>query len=509
MITRLITMIFSSVITLTIASCDGSGSSGIAGIGGSGFISSGSISGFGSVFVNGVEYETDKTTFDIDGNPDGTESDLAIGMIVQVSGTINDDGVTGTATSIRFDDELQGPVTALTVADIDGLTRSFTVSGIKVFIDSSSTTFDVSDDDNLPLNTTFNFDNIAENNNVEISGFFNQVGDLIATRVELKNIMFDANSIVEIKGIINDLTGSTFTLQGLTVDASSANLTNFPDNELVNGQMVEVKGTLDDGRNNLTASKVEAEDFSVADTEEFELEGLITDFNGSHIFKINGIIIDASNATFEPGSLTLENDLRVEAEGAIVDGILVATEIELEGGDIKVHAMVTAVPPVTAPDTFEVSPVPGEPAITITVTAGTQVEDDVSENDQFSFNNINDTHFVEVHGYDDGFGGITATEIGIKEPGEVLVQGFATAVTGDSAAGTMTVLGVTFNFDGTTDFEIDSAIEGAEDTNMLPPQIDDLINAIKVEPQLVKIEDKIPGDGNPVGTADEIEIDSL
>ena len=57
------------------------------------------------------------------------------------------------------------------------------------------------------------------------------------------------------------------------------------------------------------------------------------------------------------------------------------TEIELEGGDIKVHAMVTAVPPATAPDTFEVSPVPGEPAITTTVTAGTQLEDDASEND--------------------------------------------------------------------------------------------------------------------------------
>ncbi|NOQ70091.1 MAG: hypothetical protein GQ573_08295, partial [Gammaproteobacteria bacterium] len=143
--TRLTTMILSAAITLTIVACGGSGSSGFAGIGGSGFISSGSISGFGSVFVNGVEFEVDgATTYDIDGDPDGMESDLAIGMIVQVSGAINEDGVTGTATGISFDDQLQGPVLGLAPLDplADNITREFSVLGINVIIDSSSTTFD-------------------------------------------------------------------------------------------------------------------------------------------------------------------------------------------------------------------------------------------------------------------------------------------------------------------------------------------------------------------------------
>ncbi len=74
----------------------------------------------------------------------------------------------------------------------------------------------------------------------------------------------------------------------------------------------------------------------------------------------------------------------------------------------------------------------------------------------------------------------------------------------------MTVLGVTFNFDdgSTTDFEIDSGIEGVADTDMTTSEVNDLINAIKVEPQFVKIKDKKIGDGNPIGTADEIEIES-
>ena len=104
----------SAAIALTLVACGGSGSSGgVAGIGGSGFISSGSVTGFGSVFVNGVKFETGSATFDIDDSGSGSQDDLAIGMVVKVNGSINDDGVTGTATSISFDDELQGPVSSL------------------------------------------------------------------------------------------------------------------------------------------------------------------------------------------------------------------------------------------------------------------------------------------------------------------------------------------------------------------------------------------------------------
>ncbi|MBE9564781.1 MAG: hypothetical protein IMF17_06000, partial [Proteobacteria bacterium] len=131
--TLLTKSVLATAITLTIAACSPSGG-GLAGIGGSGYISSGSITGFGSVFVNGVEFETDSAIFDVDGDS-GTQADLAIGMIVKVDGSINADGITGTATSIRFDDELQGPVSAPAgetniIYDIDGVTGTFTVLGI-------------------------------------------------------------------------------------------------------------------------------------------------------------------------------------------------------------------------------------------------------------------------------------------------------------------------------------------------------------------------------------------
>jgi hypothetical protein len=505
MYTPLTKIILSTVAALTIVACGGSGVGiGLAGIGGSGFISSGTISGFGSVFVNGVEFEVDSATFDIDGNPDGVESDLAIGMVVQVNGTINDDGVTGTATSISFDEELQGPVSAVGATDADGIKRSLTILGLTVIIDSSSTTFDI-DNDSIPASTVFDFDTIVVNNNVEVSGFFDTNGDLQATRIELKDIDFDSSNVIEVEGIITGLSGTTFSLDNfgsLMINAATASLDDLP-NGLEDGQLVEVKGNLDAGATTLTATRVEGEDNSADDTDEFELEGIITDYVNDSNFKIGGITVDAGNpnVTREPLSLILENDAHVEVEGAIVNGILIATEVASEGGDIKVHANVTSIDVLT--NTFEVSPISGQ-AITVTVTTSTQLEDEVNDIELFTLNDLVVTNFVEVRGFDDGNGGINAIEIDVRVQDDVIVQGHATAATGSATAGgTVTVLGIEFNFDSLTDFE------DINDVNLTQNQINTLINSISSgTPQLIKIQDNEAGTGgNAVGTADEIDIE--
>ncbi len=53
--------------------------------------------------------ETDEAAFNVDDNLDALESDLDLGMVVAVTGTVDDDGVTGTADNITFDHELEGP----------------------------------------------------------------------------------------------------------------------------------------------------------------------------------------------------------------------------------------------------------------------------------------------------------------------------------------------------------------------------------------------------------------
>ena len=68
------------------------------------------------------------------------EEELALGMVVLVTGSVNQDGVTGTASRIVFDDEVQGPVVAI-VRDADGDSMLVTVLDNKVIVERTGTVF--------------------------------------------------------------------------------------------------------------------------------------------------------------------------------------------------------------------------------------------------------------------------------------------------------------------------------------------------------------------------------
>ena len=62
----------------------------------------GTISGFGSVIVNGVKFDDSSAAVTMDGAV-ATRDRLRVGMVVQIRGRIRADG-TGTADSIRYED---------------------------------------------------------------------------------------------------------------------------------------------------------------------------------------------------------------------------------------------------------------------------------------------------------------------------------------------------------------------------------------------------------------------
>ena len=100
--TLLRNMIMTPCVLLAIASCGGGGGSvASGGTGGTG-ISAGTVTGFGSVFVNGVEFSTTTSSVELDGasGPDEATDPhrgLMVGMVVEVEGTFDDNGTTGTA----------------------------------------------------------------------------------------------------------------------------------------------------------------------------------------------------------------------------------------------------------------------------------------------------------------------------------------------------------------------------------------------------------------------------
>ena len=141
---RLIMAAVTLLLLAGLAGCgggSGGGTSIASGIGGTGKIASGSITGFGSIFVNGVEYNIDAANCSVD-DTDVTgacQANLALGMVVAVEGTVS--GSVGTATSVVFDANVEGPVSGL-VTSADGFTRSFSVLGINVTVDKGTTLFD-------------------------------------------------------------------------------------------------------------------------------------------------------------------------------------------------------------------------------------------------------------------------------------------------------------------------------------------------------------------------------
>ncbi|MFT5506782.1 MAG: hypothetical protein ACI8XC_004510 [Gammaproteobacteria bacterium] len=134
-------------------------------------ISKGMITGFGSAYVNSVKYQTADSDITVD-DESGVESDSKIGMIVSITGEIDENGHSGIAHKIVYDNELKGPVSQ--IDEVDATTEILTILGqiIAVNVDTRFV-----DDENLVFAT------LALNDILEVSGYLTATG-LIATHVE-------------------------------------------------------------------------------------------------------------------------------------------------------------------------------------------------------------------------------------------------------------------------------------------------------------------------------------
>jgi hypothetical protein len=491
---------FIAIVTLLlvvfIAACGGGGGGGgtvaSGGIGGTG-VTSGTVSGFGSVFVNGIEFDTDGASRDVDDEVDvsnGTDDDtvLGIGMVVTIIGTVNDDGVTGTAESIEYDDDIEGPVAAAPVEDQDMVSKTFTIFNTTVVVGRDTTVFEA-----------INYDDLVQNDLLEISGYFDVNGKLLATRVE-KEGKFPADSKVEIRGEVSGFDGiDTFLLGGITIIFDGE--TEFEDlpGTVKNGQFVEVEGTLDSATS-IAASRIEREDEDFGDdVDQISIEGIVTDFNDIGNFKVAGQRVNASKAAFEPASLetSISEGDKVEVEGAIVDGILKAKEVEQRGGNARVSAIVDSKNSSAGTITLQV--VQGQPFLTVRIDSQTQIEDERDEVEPFGISGIKSGDFLNVEGFVDGSGDFIATQIERDETGDIELRGPADVppTGGSTAAGTVSVLGVGIATDGATDFEDANEASISGTAFFLAVEKGDLIEFTDNN------EEGLPADG----VADEVEIE--
>ena len=400
------------------------------GISGSGApIAYGTIDAFGSIFVNGVEFNTDNAAIFVDGQP-ANELDLSVGMVVSVEGTIDADGVTGEATVVIFDNELKGPVQAIAL-DAQGDVMTITILGVIVTVDRIATTFE---------NTTF--DTLAVGDFVEISGFPEGLTDLRATHLEKRQEVYvEGETEVEIEGTISALTDTTFQLRTYTVDYAGADLTEVADSTLLEGMYVEVKGTLSGDQ--LIATEVEEErsfSDSLEEDDDFSLQGAVMNYVDDSSFEIGGVPIDASNAVKKPSALTIANGVLLEVEGAWDGDILIATEIEAREGELKLEASVDSVDLEQSIVTLRLA----TGTVQVSVDSRTRFDDDVSDLRNFGLADLSAGDFVEVEAYLNS-GQLLATELDRDDPDDEVVKA---PVDSSNPNIEITLLGLTYNVQG-------------------------------------------------------------
>ena len=140
----------------------------------------GTLGGFGSLYVNGIEFDASGASYRVDDVDWFDDSALAVGMKLRVTGTVNSDGQTGTATRIFYDDDVEGPIDADSLTAVTDTNRSFTIFGLTVSVDATRTVFDGG----------AAFETLAEGQKVEVSGFFDG-SQLVASRIEKQDDLDD------------------------------------------------------------------------------------------------------------------------------------------------------------------------------------------------------------------------------------------------------------------------------------------------------------------------------
>jgi hypothetical protein len=382
--------------------------------------SSGEITRFGSVYVNGTRFETGGAEIRVDDSA-ADESALDVGMVVTVEGEVDPATGEGRATAIRFDADLEGPITDVSLTSSNGVTEGT----IDVLGHTVEVTADTRFEGDGSITT---LDQLTTDTRVEVSGWGDGEGNLTATRIEVE----DDEDDIEVRGTISELDtdAQTFTLNGrITVDYSNAELDD--DLQLANGLFVEVEASdFDAGSNTLTATEVEEEERGDGrdDDRERTFAGLVRDIDGLQEdpawFQLNHRKIyldleeDDDDDNVDPSTLTAGDTgntasrVKVEGRYRTVDGErrFYAEEIERLGRDdddqeLELEGLITAIDLEAQPPTLEVN------GPTLAITPNTELDGD-------GIRRLTDLEVgmnVEVEYYENADGQNIATEIEVED----------------------------------------------------------------------------------------------
>jgi hypothetical protein len=289
-------------------------------------IATGTITGFGSVIVDGVKYDDSAATVKVEDDASSPRSvalsELKLGMQVEVKA--DDSGKAGTVT---ISSEVYGRITGLRA---DG----FVVAGqtVKVSTDTATPTV---------FEGVSGLSGLALNDFVEVHGKRDADGAIVASRIERK----DPGSVaaVRIAGSVAglDTAAKSFTLGGLTVKYDDTTRVLPGVASLVDGVRVAVWSSAAPTGNTLTAKTIVVKKFNAAANDKARVGGLVRELAfATRRFKVDGVEVDATSATFTKGTVSdLANGRAVRVAGTFTDNLLKATDVRFvkDQGDAEVQ----------------------------------------------------------------------------------------------------------------------------------------------------------------------------
>jgi len=472
------------LLSLTLASCGSSGTNTeVTPLLPTGISAVGQITGFGSIYVNGIEYDTTGASYNVDDVTASDDSTLSVGMVVKVEGSLNADGRTGSASSIDYDDDIEGIVENLATDVNDPSIKTFTVMGATVQVDQNSTNFDGEDDPG------FSFDTISNGDNVEVSGEYRGTV-LIASYIEKQDA---ADNDFEAKGTVTEYDNiDSFVLllrNGATLNVTLAASATIPSVGIANDQYVEVEGTIPDPVNSpdsILATKVELEDEDRLEDgdDKVEIKGILNYDMDAESWSVRDATVAFSDSTeYKPESLQQSisdqsaSGLTVEVEGRYLNKVLQVDEIKLKENELEFKADATVLASSGPREgTIRLTFGAATGTVDVVVAADTMFRDDEAMN-RFDLDSITGSQKVEVEARLADDGSIVASTLHLEDDMEYKIKGPLRAI--DDGV-SLTVLEVTFYIDANTLFKNGT------------PMVDDY----------VEVEDK-----DADGYADSVEIE--
>lgn len=282
-------------------------------------IVAGPISEFGSIFVNGIEFDTTDAVVTIEGDP-AVFDDLREGMYVFVRGKVGSGGRRGVAERVASDHLLEGNVDAVNGADGTFVAMS------QLVITSAATVLD-----GATMAT------LAVDDLVEVFGVRDADNAIRATRVERKDEIEEFELTGRVSGL--DESAMTFQINLLTVDYSDAEIDDPDGIGLANGIIVEAESDNAPFGDLMIASGVDlhAPDFEFEEGDGIEIVGVVTEILSATEFVLNDAerVFITPTTRFERGDASdLVLNAAVEVDGELdSDGNLIAGEIEFQATD--------------------------------------------------------------------------------------------------------------------------------------------------------------------------------